>query len=528
VDYESISSTVHRDLGVQIPPACELKSWRSDRITGALHTPVDVEPVALMATEFFSKCENLPGILPVSSIPQFLATQERLSRSFSAPDRVLDDVTAAMRWLLGDYVEAEAATSVRHGPGATIDGLLSYDKWLLQLPSHLPITDHIDPLGRFPRSLGLQRYSRFAEVPKTAWTTRGICIEECGAQLLQQGIGQLMRRRFRRVGIDLSNQWKTNVRLTSVPGFHTVDLSAASDSISVELVRSVFTGPELERWYEAMASCRSVFTEVKEARGESSLVLLRSFASMGNGFCFTLLTAFCAAACYAAARRVDNMIPLTRGAFIRTLHEHFAVYGDDIVCRDQFRDSLYVVLAQLGFVINTSKSSGDGPLRESCGAFALHNSSRTVVLTSLPRIRSLRLDSPSDITRACALQRTLWRRGWIHTARLIAERVNESVFREAIRNVRPATALNVLTNGFHDPFGDSLVVVSTDAKSAAVGQDRGRQRSFFATYSFRPRSRRCSLADTVGIAACLLGGGMLPPEETYGDACLLQRTRVYI
>jgi len=82
--------------------------------------------------------------------------------------------------------------------------------------------------------------NRITTVPKNAKTDRIIAIEPTLNGYMQHGVGSLIRSRLKRVGVDLNNQRRNQelALLGSVDGsLATIDLSAASDSVSTELVR---------------------------------------------------------------------------------------------------------------------------------------------------------------------------------------------------------------------------------------------------------------------------------------------------
>lgn len=526
MDFRSLANALSEDLRVEVPDPSGIKAWRSSWTERALGDPAfDSDFSQLYAVEFFAKCKGLPGIVPQSSLGSFLSSQARCADGFSAPDHVLDLVSDGCRFLVRDYDADCASAFCAHGPGMTVDGLVSFDKWLFKLPS-CELTDKIDPLSRFPRTPSLLRLNRFSEVPKTSWVTRGICIEETSAQFLQQGIGRMLRFALTSAGVDLRRQWKTNVSLIRHPAYHTIDLSAASDSISVKLMKSVFVGRKLERWLEAMMSTRAEFCSIDHRTG-GTLVKLETFSSMGNGFCFQLLSTLCMAMCIASIRLAHPSFPWRRDRVLHEFHQHFSVYGDDIVVHERYRDHLYYVLASCGFVVNTTKSSTAGRWRESCGAFSYHNGVSRMT-TSVPRIRSLSIDTPDDITSLCNLQREVFYRGWTSVASRLCEEVRRTgQLSKGVSYISSEDFARFPRRYGNDPFGNGLVVVDDRKVQSQTRWNKHLQRLEMPLHCYVPRSRALELADTSAIAACLLGGGLLPLKEHYGNACLLQRTRVH-
>jgi hypothetical protein len=180
----------------------------------------------------------------------------------------------------------------------------------------------------------------------------------------------------------------------------TIDLSSASDSVSVELVRRVFPPDYLF----FMMATRSSRVELYDG---SSIVDVYKFAPMGSAICFPtqciIFTAVCLYAALAVCSQEDTgvrVIPEKEiRKFIRTRLwkkrsssspftwklEPPVVYGDDIAVDSRTTDSVISTLDRLGFTVNRSKSfTGSQSFRESCGVFAFEGEDVTPVLFRLP------------------------------------------------------------------------------------------------------------------------------------------------
>lgn len=197
--------------------------------------------------------------------------------------------------------------------------------------------------------------NRITTVPKNAKTDRVIAIEPDLNMYLQRGIGGFIRQRLKRVRIDLDDQ-TINQRLAlegSIDGsLATLDLKAASDTISTELVRRLIPAD----WFDAMDRVRSKCGTLPS--GE--IVNYQKFSSMGNGFTFELeslifwaLSLSVVETCAGADRRCS-------------------VYGDDIIVPTAASGFLIELLDYVGFEVNSSKSFISGPFRESCGKHYFH------------------------------------------------------------------------------------------------------------------------------------------------------------
>ncbi len=194
----------------------------------------------------------------------------------------------------------------------------------------------------------LAESSRIATVPKNAKTNRVIAIEPRGNAFLQKGFGSYFRHRLRKVGVDLDDQ-TVNQRLASSAnrlGLATLDLRAASDTISKEVVYSLLP-------YDWAASLDAVRTRRAEMPDGSSIVL-EKFSSMGNGFTFEL----------------ESLIfwSVLQGVMdVNNKYGAWAVYGDDLIIDRSISTDVCLALQFFGFTVNDQKSFFDGEFFESCG-----------------------------------------------------------------------------------------------------------------------------------------------------------------
>ena len=185
-------------------------------------------------------------------------------------------------------------------------------------------------------------------VPKKTEIDRCACKEPDINMFLQKGVGRHIRRRLRRVGIDLNDQ-STNRRLAkrgSIEGdLATIDLSSASDTVTRSCVLALLP---LD-WYLYMEDIRSQCVKV-----EGQFRKVNMFSSMGNGFTFELESLLF----YALARAT---------AYLRGHVGIISVYGDDIIVPSGMYDDFTWVLEVFGFRVNPDKSFSTGSFRESCG-----------------------------------------------------------------------------------------------------------------------------------------------------------------
>lgn len=200
-----------------------------------------------------------------------------------------------------------------------------------------------------PQCFTIEECSRVTTVPKNAKTDRTIAIEPTGNIFLQKAIGEHMKDRLRRVGVDLRRQ-SVNQKLSqlgSSKGFlATVDMKAASDTISYRLVEALLPEP----WFNLLNALR---TKSYKLDGVESRFY--KFSTMGNGFTFELESLLF----WAIAQ---SCIELSGSSWKRA-----SVYGDDVIipveCIEYFKECCDA----FGFTVNSEKTHYNSAFRESCG-----------------------------------------------------------------------------------------------------------------------------------------------------------------
>ncbi len=207
-------------------------------------------------------------------------------------------------------------------------------------------------MSAYRRKVTFVDNNKIVFVPKTAKVHRTIAVEPLINGFVQKGVDSFMRKRLKRVGIDLNDQSR-NQRLafegsrgTDLDPYVTIDLSSASDSISIGLCRYMLPS----EWFEFLKSLRS-----RDYLLGKSLRTYHKFTTMGNGFCFPLETLLFASLCQVAYNESG-------------LSPDYSVYGDDIIVRQSVCQRVLDLLSICGFSINPDKTFLSGPFRESCGA----------------------------------------------------------------------------------------------------------------------------------------------------------------
>jgi len=284
--------------------------------------------------------------------------------------------------LLGPFNWDHAERHMKHGPGATSklraiygdayykygakphstrqNALLAYTAirrvptWYFHVAALADETP--DSLSLLPmeeqirKCIDIVEGNRVVTVPKNAKTDRIIAIEPQMNVFVQAGIGGLIRSRLKRTGVDLNDQTRNQVlaHLGSIDGsVSTIDLAAASDTVSMRLVEELLP-PD---WLEAIKLSRSPVGILPDG----TRVEYQKVSSMGNGYTFELesLIFWALSSAVCSLFRIDQ--------------RQLSIYGDDIIIPTAAAHSLIWLLKHCGFSTNTKKSFVDGCFRESCG-----------------------------------------------------------------------------------------------------------------------------------------------------------------
>lgn len=241
-----------------------------------------------------------------------------------------------------------------HGSNATLEIKykdLSHDRYLLDTfgqdwyPSESPFRSSLD------------RISQTIFVPKSYKTFRTISMESSTLQYYQQGVWKEIKRvvesspylsarmSFKKAGRNFTLAQEASMNRN----YATLDLSAASDSVSYSLVKQVFKGTKLLKYLGATRSRRTLLPDGR-------LITLKKFAPMGSALCFPVETIIFAAICQYVTRE-------------HGVTSDYSVYGDDLIVPSQCAEDVISVLGSLGFKTNLEKSFYDKNcwFRESCG-----------------------------------------------------------------------------------------------------------------------------------------------------------------
>lgn len=360
--------------------------------------------------------------LHAKAIESFLETDRRLVDQFF-DNRLSYCLTQVCNVILPDLESrfGESNNRYRHGPGAVRDGVKGNSKWtrlfdIVQddsssfLPNELDFFYHtscekrdLTPLGDSEPFGGI---AKLITVPKTSVALRTITIEPLWNQFLQQGLNTTLRDSIEQCSIlrnslALSNQ-EPNQRLalegSRTGEWTTIDLSSASDLLSLKLVSLVFG--RFTAFHKAMIECRSNIVEC-----EKFTLQILKFAGMGNALTFPVQSVCFAAICIAAV--ADAMNPLKKASYrdIKRASESVRVFGDDIVVRTEHYQSVRFWIESFGLKVNDSKTFSNGYFRESCGTDAFRGYDVTpIYLRSDPDSDEM----SSDLSSLIATSNQLW------------------------------------------------------------------------------------------------------------------------
>lgn len=302
----------------------------------------------------------------------------------------------------------------KHGPGAVAGGERGNGKWQFNCyfrstHKRFPLYDWFWRINSLTspgeRSHRIELASHAADYRKISWSdtpcarlllvpkdSRGprvIACEPKELMYLQQGVCDKLVKRIERHYLtaghvnftDQSVNASLALSASRSGDWGTIDLSDASDRVSMSLVRSVF--PD---WLvDVLDALRS--TEVLLPSGIK--FPLKKHALMGSALCFPVESILFWAISVVALGRA---LGYTRASDIAKVRDKVYVYGDDIIVPDEHTLSVIRELERYGLKANLSKSLyGSHFFRESCGTDALYG----YLITPL-RIRRLPPRRPED------------------------------------------------------------------------------------------------------------------------------------
>jgi hypothetical protein len=217
--------------------------------------------------------------------------------------------------------------------------------------------------------------------------------------------------------IALSDQAKNQIlaEIGSRDGsYATLDLSSASDLLSLDLVKIVFS--KHPRFLSGLILSR---TEVVQ----DSPDLLRKYAGMGNATTFPVQSVCFAILSIASILEHRRIRPTFRN--IVAVARNIQVYGDDIIVKTEYYTPVVEWLHLSGLSVNQDKSYFRGSFRESCGLDAFKGYTVTpVYIKALPDGTSIEAKTVENLVSASNL---FWERGLYKTSTTIVDLVEKAV-----------------------------------------------------------------------------------------------------
>lgn len=267
--------------------------------------------------------------------------------------------------ILGDFCEEELMQVCKFGTRSTVGNPLA--KSYLDLKLYGPITGSARQIDWF-RSVYLPTDPILSEimvdakyqsvfglkvtlVPKSYKIKRPILANTLIGNFHSAGLGDMLVSRLKDEGLDikrLQDKHRRIVKGFSVDRSHvTADLSAASDSITVDLVQRLLP----KDWYEALNLDTFPVIEV-----EGKFLPNPCFCTMGIGYTFPLQTLIF----YSLLLAIKELAQCSKG--------FCSVYGDDLIYPTGIHKYVVVIFPLLGFQLNMDKTYAEEHFRESCGA----------------------------------------------------------------------------------------------------------------------------------------------------------------
>jgi hypothetical protein len=372
-------------------------------------------------------------------LQDFKEVDANLPRSFLNGDPHHDCTVLVVqdkaRWLLNRVLSAFDPYDIipKHGPGAVATGegpneKMRFKRIYSDVEECYPFTEYFFLSDKHRFDMWDQYWdcthidspcAKVVLVPKDSRGPRLISEEPLEIQYIQQGIGRALvdhlekepltsgHVNFRDQGVN------RNLALQgSVSGaWSTIDLSAASDRVSLLMVEKLFRGTPL---YEPLFATRSHLTELPS--GER--VTLRKFAPMGSALCFPV-EALCFWALTVAC------IHQCKGGDISDVASTVFVYGDDIIVQAGDELPVFRTFPEFGLKVNEDKSCHTGFFRESCGCDAYRGEDVTPI-----KVKRIPPTSPKDGSSYAswiAITNALYNAAYYNAAHYARKRV-EKVF----------------------------------------------------------------------------------------------------
>jgi len=312
------------------------------------------------------------------TLKKFRDTQIRIARPIEIDCgiyMVFQEARKIVRSILGEYTKEEHMKLCQFGKRACV-GTSYRDSYLdVKLESSLTgsqehiawfnnylatdklLSDVVTSGGKYPPKYEVCDTLRLSLVPKSFKSFRGIMPDTLLGSFYTKGMGRLLQSRLLNVGLDIRHLQSRHRRLVKDNSVSrrlaTADLSAASDSLTPELLRRLLPA----KWYHAIMHGR-----INQCMVGDQLQQIISVATMGLGHTFPLQTLIF----YSLLKAIGNLNG-DRRMFV-------SVYGDDLIYPSRIHRLVSVIFPKLHLNLNLDKTYVEDHFRESCGADYYHGS----------------------------------------------------------------------------------------------------------------------------------------------------------
>lgn len=241
-----------------------------------------------------------------------------------------------------------------------------------------------DPTSVTGRARATHGLSKVAFVEKDSSGPRVIGLEPPEYMWCQQALKELLYTwlesgpHIARGRVNFTDQSINQAYTARWAEFDTLDMSKASDRVSLELVDILFKRTSI---YQALRASRTPGTVLPDGR----VLWYKKFAPMGSAVCFPVeAIVFYALAVASLAKAGIPMSLAARKVF---------VYGDDLVVPHGYFPQLRKDFESVGLKFNESKCCIHGKFRESCGVDAYDGCNVTPI-----RMRKVYCDGRDPLT----------------------------------------------------------------------------------------------------------------------------------
>lgn len=398
-----------------------------------------------------------------AAVSTFVETDDVLAR-LNFDDRMshhLELVSSLVLASLQNFTGGEEV-DYRHGPGGVYERVTGNSKWKrlfesLALESVDPSAiGHGDFLYNSCKELSLEPFAhrlsyggkaRLISVPKTASAVRTITVEPLLNQYIQQGLNTVLRQEIEKCSIlrqclsltDQSKNQKLALEGSQTGYWTTIDLSSASDLLSVKLVKIIF-GPHSD-FLSSLMSSRSTVIE-----SEKLILPLHKYAGMGNATTFPVQSVCFAVLCIAAILDQDGVKPSYWNC--KRAAASVQVYGDDIIVPSAYYHTVRQWFQSFALRVNEKKTFSKGKFRESCGCDAYDGVDITPTYVRADPLTIAR--TTSSIASFVSAANQFWLKGYYETSDLIKKHVEKRLKRR-LPLVNPNSGLL----GWIDRYGSS-------------------------------------------------------------------------